>query len=162
MDKDTFEKTGNAFYGPVTFNGPMFDIHDNQRVENHVHYREELSSKELKESEEVKGVKADTPLDTDEKVSALAPALATPEGRALLERLTRAGVLDEAWRPVGLSLAEKGVLAGYIAARLGIEAQWQTFARLWDLRPETLRSAYNKGMEQKKTARFLDRVRGGG
>lgn len=26
------------FAGPVTFNGPMFDIHDNQHVETHVHY----------------------------------------------------------------------------------------------------------------------------
>ena len=26
------EKTESAFYGPVTFHGPMFDIHDNQQV----------------------------------------------------------------------------------------------------------------------------------
>lgn len=27
-----------TFSGAVTFNGPMFDIHDNQHVETHVHY----------------------------------------------------------------------------------------------------------------------------
>ena len=37
-EKDDFERTGAVFYGSVTFNGPMFDIHDNQHVENHVHY----------------------------------------------------------------------------------------------------------------------------
>ena len=88
--------------------------------------------------------------------------LNSPDALALLERLRRAGVVDEAWRPVGLSSAEKGVLASYIAARLGIATPWRTFARLWDLRPDTLRAAYNKGMEQKKTARFLERVKGEG
>ena len=29
------------FAGPVTFNGPMFDIHDNQHVETHVHMKME-------------------------------------------------------------------------------------------------------------------------
>ena len=88
--------------------------------------------------------------------------LNSPDALALLERLRRAGVADEAWRPVGLSSAEKGVLASYIAARLGIATPWRTFARLWDMRPDTLRAAYNKGMEQKKTARFLERVKGNG
>lgn len=30
--------TGVTFNGAVTFHGPMFDIHDNQHVETHVHY----------------------------------------------------------------------------------------------------------------------------
>lgn len=29
---------GVTFHGAVTFHGPMFDIHDNQHVETHVHY----------------------------------------------------------------------------------------------------------------------------
>ena len=157
------DKTESAFYGPVTFHGPMFDIHDNQHVENHVHYRKEISSKEPKELE---GVKADTSLSPLERGQGVCHEsidngqLDSPDALALLERLRRAGVADEAWRPVGLSSAEKGVLASYIAARLGIATPWQTFARLWGMRPDTLRAAYNKGMEQKKTARFLERVKG--
>ena len=36
MNKDTKVQTlGNTFYGSVTFNGPMFDIHDNAHVVIH-------------------------------------------------------------------------------------------------------------------------------
>ena len=31
---------GITFNGQVTINGPMFDIHDNQHVETHIHYTE--------------------------------------------------------------------------------------------------------------------------
>ena len=34
----------------------------------------------------------------------------------------------------------------------------QTFGRLWGVKPETLRSACNKGMEQRRTGAFMRRV----
>lgn len=38
-DKEGFTWGGSAvFNAPVTFQGPMFDIHDNAHVEEHVHY----------------------------------------------------------------------------------------------------------------------------
>ena len=141
------DKTGNAFYGPVTFHGPMFDIHDNQQV--------------IINNGQLTIDNCDTGKNNCQS-SIVNSQLDSPDALALLERLRRAGVADEAWRPVGLSSAEKGVLASYIAARLGIATPWQTFARLWGMRPDTLRAAYNKGMEQKKTARFLERVKEGG
>ena len=168
------DKTGNAFYGPVTFHGPMFDIHDNQHVENHVHYNdneelrmknEESSNNEelrMKDNEELGMKNEESEGDSSFRAERDSSFFITPDALALLERLRRVGVVDEAWRPVGLSAAEKGVLASYVASRLGIATPWQTFARLWDLRPDTLRAAYNKGMEQKKTARFLERVKGNG
>ena len=137
--------------------------------------KEEL--KELKELEELEGVKEVKPnvLDTDQKVLALTPSnsfnsfnssenippeLATERAERLRERLEGAGLVDAHWQPVGLSLAEKGVLVQYVAGELGLAAQWKTFARLWGMNPETLRKAYGKGMEQKKTLAFWGRVKG--
>lgn len=37
--KDTFGASF-SFPGNITINGPMFDIHDNQKVENHYHFGE--------------------------------------------------------------------------------------------------------------------------
>ena len=154
------EKTESAFYGPVTFHGPMFDIHDNQQViinngQLTMDNSSSIDNGQLTMDNSKGGI-------NNSQLSILNSQLNSPDALALLERLRRAGVVDEAWRPVGLSSAEKGVLASYIAARLGIATPWRTFARLWDLRPDTLRAAYNKGMEQKKTARFLERVKGEG
>ena len=165
------EKTESAFYGPVTFHGPMFDIHDNQQViiNNGQLTMDNSFSIDNGQLTMDNSFSIDNgQLTMDNQLSILNSQLKedsqlnSPDALALLERLRRAGVVDEAWRPVGLSSAEKGVLASYIAARLGIATPWRTFARLWDLRPDTLRAAYNKGMEQKKTARFLERVKGEG
>ena len=86
--------------------------------------------------------------------------LATERAERLRERLEGAGLVDAHWQPVGLSLAEKGVLVQYVAGCLGLAAQWKTFAQLWGMNPETLRKAYGKGMEQKKTLAFWERVKG--
>ena len=154
------EKTESAFYGPVTFHGPMFDIHDNQQVIiNNGQWTMDNSSSIDNGQLTIDNSKEEI---NNSQSSIVNCQLNSPDALALLERLRRAGVVDEAWRPVGLSSAEKGVLASYIAARLGIATPWQTFARLWGMRPDTLRAAYNKGMEQKKTARFLERVKGEG
>lgn len=88
----------------------------------------------------------------------LPAVLDTPCARTLLERLVTAGLLDEAWQPVDLSGARRGVLAQQLAARLGIAHTWQTFAPLWGMKPETLRAAYNQGMAQKGMADFIGRL----
>lgn len=85
--------------------------------------------------------------------------LCTAEAQRVLEHLCSAGIVDSRWQPVGLSNAEKGVLASLLADRLGIGSLWQTFGDLWRMKPETLRSAYNKGMEQKRTGVFMERVK---
>ena len=41
---------GATFYGSVTFNGPMFDIHDNQHV--HIHSEQPKKRTSLHASEE--------------------------------------------------------------------------------------------------------------
>lgn len=85
-------------------------------------------------------------------------ALDTPQARALMRKLTDAGILDEHWQPVGLSLAERGVVAQWAAVRLGITAQWQTFGTLWGITPETLRKAFGKALDQRKTLDFQERL----
>lgn len=59
-----------------------------------------------------------------------------------------------------LSNAEKGVLASLLARRLDIPNLWQVFGSLWGMKPETLRTACNKGMDQRRTAEFMERVKG--
>lgn len=89
-----------------------------------------------------------------------AASLHTPEARILMERLVEAGLLDADWQPVALSNAEKGVLASLLARRLDIPNLWQVFGSLWGMKPETLRTACNKGMDQRRTAEFMERVKG--
>lgn len=139
-EKDDFERTGAVFYGSVTINGPMFDIHDNQHVENHVHYAEPAPATRTPE-----GILPD--------------ALRTPRAEALLARLVDAGLADEHWQPLSLSNPEKGVLASLLADRLEIGNHWKFFGRLWGMNPETLRTAFNKGMDQHRTADFMERVK---
>ncbi|WP_455640396.1 hypothetical protein [Parabacteroides sp.] len=86
------------------------------------------------------------------------PELSTPSASALMNKLVRAGILDEAFQPVGLSGSEKGVLANLLAVRLDITNLWQVFGALWNMKPDTLRSAYNKGMNQNKTINFQDKI----
>lgn len=82
----------------------------------------------------------------------------TPLAETLLARLVDAGLVDERWQPLSLSNAEKGVLASLLAGRLKVNNQWQTFGRLWGLKPENLRTAYNKGMDQPRSNAFIQRV----
>ena len=85
--------------------------------------------------------------------------LHTPQGKELVEKLQQDGMIDEELQPVGLSGAQKGMLANFIASRLGIADMWQFFASLWKTTAGTLRSAYNRSLDQKKTSEFLDRLK---
>lgn len=91
-------------------------------------------------------------------VTPLPEVLLTDEARALQGRLCEAGLVDEGWMPVGLTNAERGVLAFQLAVRLDIQNQWQVFASLWSTTPGTLRSAYNKANEQRKTLSFIEKL----
>ena len=88
----------------------------------------------------------------------LPEVLLTDEACALHGRLCEAGLVDEGWMPVGLTNAERGVLAFQLAVRLDIQNQWQVFVSLWGTTPGTLRSAHNKGNEQRKTMSFVEKL----
>lgn len=85
--------------------------------------------------------------------------LRTAEAQGVLERLRSAGILDGRWQPVGLSIAQKGVLASLLADRLEIKNLWKTFGGLWRMNSETLRTGCGKSMEQRRISVFRERVR---
>lgn len=90
---------------------------------------------------------------------AIPEILDTPQARSLLRKLTEGQILDEHWQPLGLSNAEKGIVAQYLSGRLNIAAQWQTFGSLWNMKPETLRRAASKALDQRKTLDFQERLK---
>lgn len=90
---------------------------------------------------------------------ALPEALCTPQAKALLTKLHEVGMLDKQGQPVGLSNSEKGILADFMAVQLDIPHHWKLFANLWKMNCETLRVAFHKGMEQKKTLSFQEALK---
>ena len=142
--------TGGTFTG-VEFVAQKYVYKNEDNVEN-----EELKMKNEEFSSF--GGEADILHSSFPKGSSF-PSLSTPLALEVMERMVSAGVLNEDWQPQGLSNAEKGVLASCLATRLDIAHVWQTFSTLWGMKPETLRTAFNKGMEQRKTAAFLERVK---
>lgn len=133
---------GISFNGSVTFHAPMFDIHDNTNVY--------IAMPEA----------AEQPAAGNEAAADCLPEeLRTPLAETLLSRLVEAKLVDDGWQPLSLSNPEKGVLASLLADRLEMGNHWKFFGRLWGMNPETLRTAFNKGMGQHRTADFMERVK---
>lgn len=85
--------------------------------------------------------------------------LRCPEAEELMEDLVDAGLLTEDWQPKGLSGSERGLLAREVCTSLGINDVWQVFGKLWNEKPETLRSHLNKALDQKKSLLFQDKLK---
>lgn len=94
----------------------------------------------------------------DDPAARMSDELKGEEGLAVLKNLQKHGLLDEDFYPMGLSNSESAVLAYQIAITLGINEMWKVFSDLWNITPNALRAAYNRGMEQKKTMKFLDEI----
>ena len=90
--------------------------------------------------------------------SPLPEILCTPQAEALLAKLRNAGMVDAMWNPVGLSNAEKGTLAEYLAGKLGIHSHWKFFGHLWHINSETLRTSKARGLDQGKTWDFRTKL----
>ena len=97
--------------------------------------------------------------ETGESHSGLPEQLCTPIARGLLDKLHAAGIVNSQWQPIGLTGAEKSVLAADVADRLYIHNHWAFFGKLWNVDKETLRQANVKGMSQESTGSFLDRLK---
>ena len=85
--------------------------------------------------------------------------LQTLQAEDLFGKLREEGMVDARMQPIGLSNAEKGILAFELARRLDIQNQWQVFATFWGTTPGTLRSAYNRAIEQQKTMLFIEKLK---
>ncbi len=94
----------------------------------------------------------------DDPAARMSDELKGEEGLAVLKNLQKHGLLDENFYPMELSNSESAVLAYQIAITLGINEMWKVFSDLWNITPNALRAAYNRGMEQKKTMKFLDEI----
>lgn len=146
---------GISFNGSVTFNAPMFDIHDNAHV-----YIAMPDTSGASPSPSGEQAGAEERREDVGKVASRPEVLRSARAEALLARLVKAGLVDEHWQPLSLSNPEKGVLASLLADRLEVDNLWQTFGTLWGMKSETLRSACNLGMGQRKTMAFMERVKG--
>lgn len=94
----------------------------------------------------------------DEPAARMSDELKGERGLAVLKNLQKHGLLDENFYPMELSNSESAILAYQIAITLGINEMWKVFSDLWNITPNALRAAYNRGMEQKKTIKFLDEI----
>ena len=94
----------------------------------------------------------------DDPAARMTDELKGEKGLAILKNLQMHGVLDENFYPLELSNSESAVLAYQIAIALDIKEMWKVFSDLWNISSNALRAAYNRGMEQKKTIKFLDEI----
>ena len=94
----------------------------------------------------------------DDPAARMSDELKGERGLAVLKNLQKHGLLDENFYPLDLSSSESAVLAYQIAIALDIKEMWKVFSDLWNITPNALRAAYNRGMEQKKTIKFLDEI----
>ena len=94
----------------------------------------------------------------DDPAARMSDELKGERGLAVLKNLQKHGLLDENFYPMELSNSESAVLAYQIAITLGINEMWKVFSDLWNITPNALRAAYNRGMDQKKTRKFLGKL----
>lgn len=91
--------------------------------------------------------------------STLPEELKTPEAEQLMQKLVNAGLLDNNWKPVNLSIAERGYLADEISSRLKIKYKWKVMGALWNENPGTLRQGMNTAIQQKKTLAYIEKLK---
>ena len=84
--------------------------------------------------------------------------LKTEKAQKIMQNLMDIGVVTEDFMPSGISTSEAAVLAYQIGIELEIKNIWSVFGNYWGPTPNSMRAACNRGMEQKKTAAFLEKV----
>ena len=135
---------GNNFHFTFNFHAPV-----GQQI-SHVDKLEAHFDKDMT----MQVVDTDALMNSNDEEPQLPEILCTHQAQSLLAKLRRAGWVDERWNPVGLSNAEKGTLAEYLAEKLAIHCHWKFFGQLWHINSETLRTSKARGLEQEKTWNF--------
>lgn len=93
------------------------------------------------------------------KTHAEMPAeLKTEKAQRIKNNLIEIGLVTENFMPSGLSSSEAAILANQIGTELKIDNIWSVFGNYWGPNPNSMRAAYNRGMDQKKTIPFLEKV----
>ena len=131
---------GNKIY----VQGSYIDIHDNENVYLSV----DKAEVKMKDGVAPETASPETPAE-----------LQTEEARQLMESLVDAELLNEEWQPDGISNTEKALVAKMVADRLDINDVWQVFGKLWKMNPSSMRTYYNRAMDQRKSLEFQDRLK---
>ena len=120
---------GVTFSGPITINGPMFDIHDNQHVTI-------ISS-------------------TKEGKSEASPSkeLTSETAQHYWTRLQQAGLVDEQNKPL-VSRPQAALIAYEMSERLEIRFRWKCFEDFWQRK--NMRNDYNDALNQLQSLKFQD------
>lgn len=85
--------------------------------------------------------------------------LKTEKAQRIKHNLMDIGVVTEDFMPSGISTSEAAVLANLIGQELEIKNIWSVFGNYWGPNSNSMKSAFYRGMDQKKTAAFLDKVK---
>ena len=131
------EKVGVTFNGSVTFNGPMFDIHDNEQV---------TVVSELPKGEEAKKAS---------QTSTIPSELDNDRARNILQRFVDAGMLDGQFQPL-VSRAQAALIADAVSMQLNIVKKWKVFESLW--KRKNIRNDYNKAFSQTTVHKYLTKI----
>ena len=129
----------------INVQGSYIDIHDNENVYLSV------DKAEVRMGQQVTS-------DKGEKQT-LPEVLMTEKAKEMMTKLVDADILTDQWEPRKLSGAERALVARALSDRLGIADVWQVFGSLWDEKPQTLRSYFNKAYGQRKSLQFQDRLK---
>ena len=124
--------------------GSYIDVHDNENVYLSV----DKAEVKMKDGVPPETASPETPAE-----------LQTEEARRLMESLVDAEMLNEEWQPDGISNTEKALVAKMVADRLKINDVWQVFGKLWKMNPNSMRTYYNRAMDQRKSLEFQDRLK---
>lgn len=120
---------GVTFSGPITVNGPMFDIHDNHHVTIVSNTKEGKS---------------------DATASA---ELSTKTAQHYWTRLQQAGLVDGQNKPL-VSRPQAALIAYEMSERLEIRFRWKCFEEFWQRK--NMRNDYNDALNQLQSLKFQD------
>lgn len=120
---------GVTFSGPITINGPMFDIHDNQHVTIISSMKEEKSA------------------------ASASKELTSETAQHYWTRLQQAGLVDGQNKPL-VSRPQAALIAYEMSERLEIRFRWKCFEDFWQRK--NMRNDYNDALNQLQSLNFQD------
>ena len=120
---------GVTFSGPITINGSMFDIHDNQHVTIISSTKEEKSA------------------------TSASKELTSETAQHYWARLQQAGLVDEQNKPL-VSRPQAALIAYEMSERLAIKFKWRCFEDFWQRK--NMRNDYNDALNQMQSLKFQD------
>ena len=126
---------GNTVY----VQGSYVDVHDNEVVNLSI----EKATVKVGENGTAVGESA---AGAEEGEQPVPEALRGEQAKRIVERLVGAGLLNQAWQPVGLSRPQAAIVADCVAEQLQIRNKWKTFEQLWHR--NNLRNDYNTALSE--------------